>query len=514
MTNRKTRDKGWFLYTRRDHVGHVLHYRVAPGDWRDHRVPSEYRRQLEAERYAVAWLEEYGRQRGERRPVAAESATSAPTIRGLAAKWSEFCADNGNISPATRKQHRTNMAMHVLAYSEIADVPIADLARGPALLRAWVRNVRDHGKVRVTWEDENGKRVRKLVRGGSLAPFTSRNVVNSLTAFFADAMAEEWVQLPANPMKHEAVRREVPEGRTVAGKNTIIHFTRPIAEKLLTCPQVPEWRRVRALCALTSGMDEGELAALRIDDVDLEASIPVFNVTKALPLEGPDGWATLGPTKTDNRVRKIPVHPLAIRALRGWKASGWARWVGRPPKATDPLFPSERGEYWRADMADLLRRDLRAAGLPDHYEGRYPFTAKATRRTFATWLAEGGIAEGTIKRLMGHAGGSVTQRHYTARTLETLRAAIETLQLDLTTEPTMVLPMEPAAGEKPTAGEAPQTAGDVAERVANRDKPATRAPESETISSTPGATRTHDPRLRRPLLYPAELRARMMHKIL
>jgi hypothetical protein len=32
-------------------------------------------------------------------------------------------------------------------------------------------------------------------------------------------------------------------------------------------------------------------------------------------------------------------------------------------------------------------------------------------------------------------------------------------------------------------------------------------------AGTPGWTRTSDPRLRRPLLYPAELRARVMHKV-
>jgi hypothetical protein len=33
------------------------------------------------------------------------------------------------------------------------------------------------------------------------------------------------------------------------------------------------------------------------------------------------------------------------------------------------------------------------------------------------------------------------------------------------------------------------------------------------LAGTPGWTRTSDPRLRRPLLYPAELRARVMHKV-
>jgi hypothetical protein len=61
-------------------------------------------------------------------------------------------------------------------------------------------------------------------------------------------MAEEWVDLPANPVKHVAVRREVPERVTRAGKHTIIHLTRATAEKLVTCAAVPEC----AACARSS----------------------------------------------------------------------------------------------------------------------------------------------------------------------------------------------------------------------------------------------------------------------
>ncbi len=216
------------------------------------------------------------------------------------------------------------MRAHVLAHPEIADVPIASL--GPAMLRAWVRKVRDDGKIRVTWKkDENGKRVRETTRGGPLAPFTCRNIINSLTAFFADAMAEEWIDVPANPMKHEAVRREIPAAVTLAGKHRIVHFTRPVAEA---------------------------------------------KITKALALAGDKGWATLRATKTENRVRVIPLHSLAVRALRAWKSIGWAKLVGHRPQPGDPLFPIPRtvdltkGEKvlaWRPAMASMIRADLLAA---------------------------------------------------------------------------------------------------------------------------------------------------------
>jgi integrase len=406
-----TNDRGWNLYCRNDGQW-VLQFRSAPGKWRETRIPREHRSERAAERYAMVWLNEYRKQLGEG-PVVPKPNDDRPTVRSLVDRWLELTDRNPKLSPATRKQHRSCMRLHVLAYPEVADAPLAELR--PAVLRAWLRKVRDHGKISVGWaKGEDGKRARTFVRGGALAPFTCRNVVNSLTAFFADAMAEEWVELPANPMKHEAVRREVPAGITLAGKHRIIHLTRPVAERVLASESVPEWRRVRLLFALTAGCSEGEISALRWDDVELDAEIPTAKVTKSLALEGDRGWVTLRKTKTDNRVRVLPLHKLAARALRAWRAAGWPRLVGRTPSPTDPVFPNEAGTFWRPTMAAMLRGDLRAAGLPDSYEG-HPYTAHATRRSFATWLSEAGVAEATIKRLMGHAGSGVTQLHYTAQ---------------------------------------------------------------------------------------------------
>ncbi len=444
-TGSSKEDRGWNLYKRGDGQW-VLQHRVAPGKWKETRVPRQHHTERTAERYALAWLAEYRKQVASRGNGEAllHSEPGAPTIRSLAEKWIALTEKNPKISPATRKQHSTCLTVHVLAYPEVADVPIPDL--GPATLRAWLRKVRDDGKVVSKWEkDGEGRATRKLVRGGPLAPFTCRNVVNSLTAFFADAMAEEWVEIPANPMKHEAVRREVPEGVTLAGRHTIVHLTRPVAEALLTTAGVPEWRRVRTLLALTSGLAEGELSGLRFDDLDVEATIPLVKVTKALAQKGAEGWATLGKTKTENRVRVLPVHSLAARALKAWKTAGWARWVGRAPKATDPIFPNEAGEAWRPDMAPMLRGDLRAAGLPDQYEG-HPYTAHATRRSFATWLSEADVDKETRDRLMGHAAGSVGERHYTATILAKLKAAVESIRLDLSTGQVIELPLRAVAG--------------------------------------------------------------------
>jgi integrase len=505
-------DRGWNIYRRGDGQ-YVLQYRVAPGKWREARVPRERRTEKHAERYAVAWVAEYRKTTGARPVLPGPDENVGATIKSLSDVWLDLCDKNPKLSPAMRKQHATSMRVHVLPYREVADVPIASL--GPAVLRAWLRKVRDDGRVTIEWKKgEDGRRTRTFRRGGRLAPFTCRNVVNSLTAFFADMMAEEKIDIPANPMRHEAVRREVPEAVTLAGKHTIVHMSRANAEHLLVCPDTPEWRRVRYLLAFTSGMAEGELSGLTFEDALLDADIPLVKVTKALALEGPDGWATLGPTKTDNRVRTLPLHHLAVRALRAWKTEGWAKWVGHKPESTDIIFPNEKGKGWRPDTAGMLRADLRRVGLPYTYEG-HNLTAHSMRRSFSTWLSEAGVEEATRDRLMGHAPATVAERHYTSTILTKLRDAVESIKLHLTTGQVIALPMRAVAiAESASAPpgepgpEAPQAAGLTAVLTATRGKGEAKQDESLMISSTPGRTRTCDPRLRRPLLYPTELRAR------
>ncbi len=432
-------ERGWNLHQRGDGQW-VLQWRRGPGDWPEHRVPRQHRTERQAEKHSLQWLALYRKTQAEQPALPPAVATGKPskTIRSLAADWEKLCTKNPKLSPATRKQHADTLDVHVLHYPEVADVPIVDL--GPAALRRWVRQIRDDGKVMLKREVVDGRKVTTRVYGGPLAPNTVGNIVNSLSAFFDDAMAEEWIDLPANPVKHVAVRREVPERVTRAGKHTIIHLTRAAASKLLTCPKVPEWRRVRTLLALTSGLAEGELSGLKLDDLALDAEVPTVKITKALAIEGDEGFATQRVPKTDNRVRVLPLHSAAVRALKGWKSTGWAAHVGRSPKGHEALFPNSGGEAWRPDSAALLREDLLDAGLPDTYEG-HPYTAHATRRSFATWLTEAGVASDTIKRLMGHAAEGVTAQHYAAQNLDLLRAAVETIALDLTTAQVITLPV-------------------------------------------------------------------------
>jgi integrase len=449
-------DLGWNIYRLRTgkSAGRlVLQYRVVPGEWKEARIPRKHHTERQAERWALAFIAEF-RKKSAARPVLPEAdREECPTIRSLANKWGELREGDPKLSAATRVQNASNIQRHVLPYRDIADVPISALGSGS--LRMWLRRVRDHGRLMKV----KGDKGERPGQGGKwkrteepLAPYTTRNVVNTLTAFFDDAMAEQWVDLPANPMRHPGVRKEIPDAITRAGKRVIVHLSRAAAEQLLTSDAVPEQRRVRYLVAATSGARDGELAAVRFDDIDLDAA--TFNITKSATTKGgatrSDGTKCCGVSirepKTDASVRVLPLHPLAARALRAWKAQGWARWVGRQPQATALVFPSAGGEPWRPASARYLREDLAAAQLPTLYLGKHPFDFHAFRRSFYTWLRNEGVDRETVEMLMGHSGATVGERHYDDRNLERMRKAVAMLKLDLTRGQLIAIPLRAVSG--------------------------------------------------------------------
>jgi integrase len=296
-------------------------------------------------------------------------------------------------------------------------------------------------------------------------------------------MAEGWCDLAANPMHHEAVRRLVPEGVPQWGPHCQPHLTRAQIERLVTCSQVPAWRRVHHLFAATSGLAQGEIFGLAWRDMDLENG--VVRINKALALKSKSGRVGLQNPKTSNRMRELPVHSLAVKALKAWKARGFAEFAERVPLDSDPVFPSPRRNKhreimrWRPNMSEFLREDLRISGQPDSYEG-WPLTAHALRRTFATWLAEAEVPELSRRRLMGHAAANVTDGSYTSKSVAMLREAVEKIKLDLSAGEVIDFPMRLAVRSHnlKTTGHAGETDPKFA-----RSKPAANRPGASIIET-------------------------------
>jgi integrase len=490
-------DREVYFYRRKDTGQLVFGYKVG-GAWKETRCPGHIRAQKEAEAYARAYLEEIERTGGKPQFMPPDPVQLAkwPTVAEIAERWLELRDANKDLAPATKGQDKSNVDMHIaprVNNSEAPDPKLGDLRveeLGSAKLREWVRDLKS-----------------------TKASSTVRNICNSLTTMLEDAMAEEWIDMPANPMKHPGVRKELPAVK-FRGGNDRVYLTRCQAEALLRCEKVPEHRRVRYAVALTSGMRDGELAGLNWADVDLDAKPPRVEITKALALRGGEGFATLGDTKTEYAKRTLPLHALAVRSLRAWKSKGWAQFAGHKPRATDSVFPDEHGEPSRPRSAQLIRDDLETAKQPTKV-GSADIDFHATRRSFLTWLTNAEVSSEIIDMLAGHAGKGVRARHYTARDLEVMAKAVTKIELDVTSGEVVSLPLAVAVGDETIIDDPPpdavptsvvitedtQITGPLAVESpatfpAARGKRAGRRRNSSTISSAPDRSRTCDLRFR------------------
>ncbi len=207
---------------------------------------------------------------------------------------------------------------------------------------------------------------------------------------------------------HEGLGRPSKENRrdrTLSRKAFEDHTgeTRPaevavLWEKLPACPMSEGMRDVIRLQLLT-GQRSGEVAGMRLDELDLRAR----------------EWL-LPPERTKNkRSHEVPLSAWALEIIRGAIARGH----GLPF-----VFPSPTGDQAVESMAvaKAVKRSLHALGLD-------PFTPHDLRRTVATALIEQGelpvVVEAALNHISG-AQGTVTAAHYVRHPYaEEKRAALE-----------------------------------------------------------------------------------------
>lgn len=103
---------------------------------------------------------------------------------------------------------------------------------------------------------------------------------------------------------------------------------------------------------------------------------------------------------------------------------------GRKQERAVPLSPAAVEVFdahplpWVPWTSQNMNRDLRAACAK---AGIAPCSANDFRRTFCSWLVQGGVPELTIIRLMGHTSSQMVRRVYAQLAPETLADAIDKL---------------------------------------------------------------------------------------
>jgi len=169
------------------------------------------------------------------------------------------------------------------------------------------------------------------------------------------------------------------------------------------------------LFSIATGVRQGELLALRWEDVDLGKRTVVIRYAA----EHRDGTKSLVKPKTDKSQRTLSLPALAIRALELRRAQevedrllAGAEWTETGTVFANPSGGIRDGTAVTKNFQARLKR----AGLP-------PVRWHALRRVFAALLQDQGVPLERIRDLMGHSQLSVTE-HYAYTMPDSLHAAM------------------------------------------------------------------------------------------
>ena len=163
--------------------------------------------------------------------------------------------------------------------------------------------------------------------------------------------------------------------------------------------------------ALRIGMRQGELAALRWEDIDLTDK-PSITVRRSADTRSRTRVST---TKTGSE-RKIRIGPRTVEILKTHRAKQLEERMAATSWADAGLvFPNTKGKIRRRDsVMRSLRRFLGEAGLP------VGVRFHDLRHTAGTLALRQGVPLHAVSRMLGHADPAMTLRRY-AHVLEDMR---------------------------------------------------------------------------------------------
>jgi integrase/recombinase XerC len=210
--------------------------------------------------------------------------------------------------------------------------------------------------------------------------------LSTLRSFFRWACREGCLEKnPARGLPSPRVPKTLPRAMSLGD-----------TERLLAADEdeafVPERERALFELLYATGLRVSEAASLDLSDVDFSSRL-------------------VRVTGKGSRERIVPFGEAAADALRAYIPSRdalrhRADRLRDAARAGEPLFVNFRGgRLTSRSMARLLKRRLRAAGLPEE------ISPHALRHTFATHLLQAGADLRAIQELLGHASLSTTQKY-------------------------------------------------------------------------------------------------------
>ena len=166
------------------------------------------------------------------------------------------------------------------------------------------------------------------------------------------------------------------------------------------------------IVALRTGIRQGELAALRWEDVDLDGPRPALTVCHSADTRVSPPRIT--PTKT-GKDRRVRIGPRTVEVLTRHRSRQRFERM-KAPTWEDPalVFPNDRGQVRRSgSVRRTLKRLLKKAGLPATVRFH------DLRHTAGTLALRQGMTLHAVSKMLGHADPAMTLRRY-AHVLEDL----------------------------------------------------------------------------------------------
>ncbi len=333
-----------------------------------------------------------------------------------------------------------------------------------------------------------GAWLHKQVEQGAFGLATRNHYLTALRTFCGWMVREG--RLAADPTKHLSRRNTAPDirrQRRALSAEECRRLLEATAEAGRHHGMSGQERALLYRVALETGLRHSELRSLTVGDLELAAEPSTVRVEAAYTKSG--------------REDVLPLRQDTAALLERHTAR-------RLPAA--PVF-----NMWRGKGAPMLRRDLRAAGISyENDKGEY-VDFHALRHTFITALANSGVHPKTAQALARHSSITLTMDRYTHSLLEGQAEAVAKLP-DLT----------PAEREKAAATGTdsllallPVSDGQQADNTGqygtndkcsgeNAKKPdkAHRGRSRASKDGEGGGNRTHDLRIKSPLLCLTELR--------
>lgn len=195
-------------------------------------------------------------------------------------------------------------------------------------------------------------------------------------------------------------------------------------DKLFKVVQESESRyKIIILLALSTGMREGEIAALTWNDVDLFKGSITVNKT-LMRVQKKDGKGTeikITPPKSVKSIRTIPLQETLIKELKRHQALIFSEKLvcGGGYSSGGYVICNEIGEFIEPRQLQKIFKRFTAAAELDNVNFH------AMRHTFATRAVEAGMDIKTLSTLLGHADIQTTLNKYAHTTDEHARNEIQ-----------------------------------------------------------------------------------------